>query len=441
MGVRREGGMNVAVCGLWHLGSVTAACAAKHFPVVAFDPSPENIENLSQAKPPVAEPGLSDLIKEGLARRSLRFTTDRADALRSADMVWVTFDTPVSEDDVADVNYVRSQVQALFPFIKEGSLVLISSQLPVGTTRQVEHDFREVQPGKAVAFAYSPENLRLGKALEVFQRPERIVAGIRSAVDRSMLEPLLRPFCETIEWMGVESAEMVKHSINAFLATSVTFINEIATVCERVGADAKEVERGLKSDQRIGVKAYLGAGGAFSGGTLARDITFLSDLGRQSGLTSSIFSAVRASNNAHKNWGVKKLEQLLGGLQGKKVAVLGLTYKPGTDTLRRSAAVDTCRAVASGGGVITAFDPAVKSVPNELASVINLAHNVHEALLEADALYVGTEWPEFKNINAAEIKGSMKTRVVIDQSRFLHASVQIDPEIVYAAIGLLRRAQ
>ncbi len=430
--------MKVAVCGLWHLGSVTAACVAKHFQVFGFDPSAENIESLSQAKPAVAEPGLSELIQEGLGKKSLHFSADRETALKAADVVWITFDTPVNEQDVADVEYVSAETRKLFPFLQDGAVVLVSSQLPVGTTAQLANDFKVSCPKKRASFAYSPENLRLGKALDVFQNPERIVVGVRTEADRKKLEPLFDPFCKRVEWMNVESAEMVKHSINAFLATSVGFINEIATICEKVGADAKEVERGLKSDQRIGIKSYLGAGGAFSGGTLARDITFLSDLAKQSGLGSSIFAAVRGSNNAHKAWGIKKLDQLLSGLKGKKVAVLGLTYKPGTDTLRRSASVETCKRIVELGGEIFAYDPAVKSLPSELQQLITLKASAKEALTCCDALYLGTEWPEFKNLGCADIKTAMRNPIVVDQSRFLDASIQSDDQVVYAAIGFLR---
>jgi UDPglucose 6-dehydrogenase len=280
-------------------------------------------------------------------------------------VIWVAYDTPVDEEDHADVNYVVERVSRLFPYLETGQEVLISSQLPVGTSRHLETLFAQARPGVDVSFSYSPENLRLGKAISVFTQPDRVVIGVRTEKSREVFARLLAPFTDHIEWMSVESAEMTKHALNAFLATSVTFINEIASICERVGADAKEVERGLKSESRIGPKAYLGPGGAFAGGTLARDIAFLTDLGQQNGLPMHLVPAVRASNDAHKHWPRRRLVDLLGDLRGKTIAVWGLTYKAGTDTLRRSSAIELCQWLREQGASVQAHDPAVKQLPEQ----------------------------------------------------------------------------
>jgi UDPglucose 6-dehydrogenase len=214
----------------------------------------ETIPASSSRSAALFEPGLQDLVKRGLAEGHLRFTDNAAEATRTASRS-VAYDTPV-DDDRADVEFVFERVTRLFQHLSPGTLVLISSQLPVGTTRRLEQAYAAAQPGKPVTFGYSPENLRLGKAISVFTQPDRVVAGVRTEADRKCVAELLRPFTDRIEWMSVESAEMTKHALNAFLATSVTFINEIATLCEQVGADAKEVERGLKSEARID-PAYL----------------------------------------------------------------------------------------------------------------------------------------------------------------------------------------
>src|SRR5205823_4337407 len=188
-----------------------------------------------------------------------------------------------------------------------------------------------------------PENLRLGKALDCFRKPERIVVGCRDSQTQAVLQTLLAPFCGNIVWMSVESAEMTKHAVNAFLATSVTFINELARICEAVGADAKEVERGLKSEGRIGPKAYLSPGAAFAGGTLARDIRFLMELAGRGDVGAPLFRGVWESNHVHRSWIRDTVMRLLHGVELPVVAVLGLTYKPGTNTLRRSSSVELCR--------------------------------------------------------------------------------------------------
>src|SRR5262249_7302954 len=293
-------------------------------------------------------------------------TTDTADAVRDADVVWVTVDTPVDDEDRADVESVVRGVAALFPHLRNGALVLTSSQVPVGTTRRLEAMFAEAAAGRRVGFAYSPENLRLGKAIEVFTRPDRVVAGVRSPEDRATIERLLAPFTDRIEWMSVESAEMTKHALNAFLATSVTFINEIAALCEQVGADAKEVERGLKSEARIGPRAYLSPGAAFAGGTLARDVVFLAGLGRARGAATHLLASVTRSNDVHRQWAARILEQALTNVGGKSIAIWGLTYKVGTDTLRRSSAVELCRWLIERGATVRAHDPVVKTLPADL---------------------------------------------------------------------------
>ena len=385
--------MKVCVLGLWHLGTVTAAClAAGGRRVTGLDFEDALIANLKNGQPPLFEPGLEDLLKQGLQSGALDFSSDPGESVHQAQVIWVTYDTPVDDDDNADVEYVVERVARLFPFLEAGQAVLISSQLPVGTSQRLENLFAQARPGVNVSFSYSPENLRLGKAISVFSQPDRVVIGIRSESTRQLFIDLLAPFTGHIEWMSVESAEMTKHALNAFLAASVTFINEIAAICEQVGADAKEVERGLKSESRIGPKAYLGPGGAFAGGTLARDIAFLTQLGQQNDLPLHLVPAVRASNDAHKNWPRRRLTQLLGDLHGKTIAVWGLTYKPGTDTLRRSSAVELCQWLLEQGARVQAHDPALSSLPAALSD-IQLCATALQAAQGTHALVIATDWP------------------------------------------------
>src|SRR6185436_13177249 len=235
------------------------------------------------------------------------------------------------------------------------------------------------RPSGRASFACSPENLRLGQAIDAFTRPERVVLGVRSVRDANRVRDLLAPFTASVDVMRVESAELTKHALNGFLATSVAFINEIARVGEPFGADAREVERALKSDPRIGPRAYLRPGGAFAGGTLARDVSYLIELGERRGKM-PLFRGVRDSNDIHRNWTYDTLVRLLGSLSDQLIAVLGLTYKPGIDSLRRSPAVELCVRLAGNGALVVAYDPAVKSLQNELGSVVQLAKTPQDAL-------------------------------------------------------------
>lgn len=415
--------MKVAVAGLWHLGSVTAACLAEAgHDVVGVDPDAAVVEGLRAGRLPVAEPGLAELTAKHAAPGRLRFSTDPAAAL-DRDVVWVTYDTPVDEEDRADVAHVTSRVEALFPHLRPGAVVLVSSQLPVGTTRRLAEAFAVARPGVQVGFAYSPENLRLGAAIEVFTKPDRVVLGVRHERDRAPLAALFAPITTKLEWMSVESAEMTKHALNAFLATSVAFANEVARVCEQTGADADEVARGLKTEARIGPRAYLKAGPAFAGGTLARDCVFLRDLSRAQGRPASLFGAVLQSNADHRRWAGRRLKELLGELRGKRVALLGLTYKPGTDTLRRSSALELAAELREAGARVVAHDPAVRALPRELAW-LELAPDPLAAVRGADAAVVCTPWPEFRSLDAKALGAALGAAPLLDSAGFLQGALE-----------------
>ena len=426
--------MNVAVYGLWHLGCVTAACvAAAGNKVNGLDLDEDVVANLRAGRPPLHEPGLAELIAQESGAGRLAFTDDASVALRGADVLWVAFDTPVNDQDEADVDFVRRRLDAVAPFVPRGCVVLISSQVPAGFTRSL----RESWSGRGVdlRYAYSPENLRLGKAIEVFRNAERVVLGVSDDAARPVLSELFAPFTKRIEWMSVESAEMTKHALNAFLATSVTFANELARLCEVVGADAKEVERGLKSEARIGPKAYLAPGAAFAGGTLARDVRFLTGFGRAHHVDTPLFGGVLASNDVHKNWIRNKVTGLLGGTKDATVAVLGLTYKPGTDTLRRSLSVELCRWMRESGWRVRAHDPAVRHLPDDLQSVIDLRPAPSDALAGADLAVVATEWPEYRGLKADDFAANMRCPRVIDQNWFLAGALGNDRRVTYVATG------
>ena len=282
---------------------------------------------------------------------------------------------------------MRGRLDAVVDAIRPGALVLVSSQLPVGFVRSLERDWS----GRRLRFACSPENLRLGKALDSFEHPERVVVGVADEADRPLLAALFGPFCPRIEWMSIESAEMTKHALNAFLATSVAFINELARLCEAVGADAKQVERGLKSDGRI--------------------------------------------NDRHEAWLHDKVRDALAGTERPVAAVLGLTYKPGTSTLRRSASVELCSWLSERGVRVQAHDPAIGGLPEELRGSVRLCRSPLEAITGADIAVVATEWPDYRSLAADDFVKAMRRPRVVDPGWFLADALGHDPRIVYAAPG------
>jgi UDPglucose 6-dehydrogenase len=420
--------MKIVVLGLWHLGSITAACSAKHFSVVGLDFDATNIAKLNSGNAPLLEPGLNELIAAGLASKKLSFTNDAKIACEDADILWLTYDTPVNDADESDAEFVLGNLRRTLPHLPNGALVLISAQLPVGTCAKLEKEFPQFH------FASSPENLRLGKAIDSFEKAERVIVGIRDDAKKPLLEKLFAPFTPQIIFMRTESAEMVKHALNSFLALSITFINEVARLCEHTGADAKEVSVGLKSELRIGPKAYLGPGGPFAGGTLARDVVTLTKLAEANGEKFSVIPAIKQSNDLHRGWAFRRLQSRFGDLRGKKIAVLGLTYTTNTDTLRRSAAVELCQQLLAVGARVSAFDPAVKNLPPEFNSV-SLAADITAALSGAEAVAICTEWPQFRQADWQKIVPQMRQLVFVDANRFLEKELKSIPGVEHLSVG------
>jgi UDPglucose 6-dehydrogenase len=436
--------MNIIVQGLWHLGCVTAACCAKRFQVTGLDFDAANVTKLNQGQAPLFEPGLNELIAAGLAAKRLSFTTDANAACANADVLWLCYDTPVNENDESDVEFVIGNLRRAMAHLTKGTLVLISAQLPVGTCAKLEKEFPQFH------FACSPENLRLGKALDSFEKAERVIVGTRDNTKKAVLEKLFTPFTPQILFMRTESAEMVKHALNSFLALSITFINEVARLCEHTGADAKEVSAGLKSEPRIGPKAYLGPGGPFAGGTLARDVVTLTKIANAIGEKISVIPAIKQSNDLHRGWAFRRLQSRLGDLRGKKISILGLTYTTNTDTLRRSAAVELCQKLLDAGAKVSAFDPAVKpgsasfqpADPNSSAkragkrpALPELAPAIAAALDGADAAVVCTEWPQFRQADWPKIVPAMKQPVFVDANRFLEKELKSITGVEHLSVG------
>jgi UDPglucose 6-dehydrogenase len=426
--------MRVCVFGLWHLGSVISAGLAKSgHTVVGLDFNRENIDNLQNARAPISEPGLNELILENLRKKALSFTCDPVSALVDTDVMWIAFDTPVDEQDNADPDYIEKNFEIISEFLQNQTKIIISSQVPVGFTRQLSKKFHERYPDKKVFFAYSPENLRLGKALKTFLEPDRIVVGTEPD-EKEVFLPVFSPVSDRLEWMGIESAEMTKHAINAFLATSVCFANEIATLCECMEANAKDVERGLKTEERIGPKAYLNPGNAFSGGTLARDVRFLQKMGIKNQLPMYLINSVLESNEFHKTWIQRKCLETMGNLDGKHIAVLGLTYKPGTNTLRRSASVELCGWLKEQGSEVTAFDPAIRELPPELQDIFSLSRGIADTVKDADCIIIATEWPDFQKLDE-NILSIIREKIIVDPNGFIEKSIQDLSNMRYFAVG------
>lgn len=428
--------MNIAVLGLWHLGTVYASVLASGgHSVVAIDDE-ATISDLRSGALPVNEPGLADLIRDEQKLGRLHFTS-QVEAIKDSPLVWVCYDTPTSPGGEGDVEFVMDRVADTLPHAKRGSLILVSSQLPAGSVAELRSRHHALCAERNLSFGYSPENLRLGSAIEYFQNPDRIVVGLEDKNHRSTVKEALKPFASRVVWMSPSSAEMVKHAINTFFATSIAFTNEIATLCEAVGADAQDVEAGLKSDERIGARAYLHPGPAFAGGTLLRDLRYLLKQGTASHKDLPLLNGVVLSNEYHKSWDRRALKKIIGDPRGKRIAVLGLTYKPGTNTLRGSASLEFCEWAAEHGGIVRAYDPAIRELPSPVAD-LKVCDTAQDALSGADVAIVNTSWPEFRELTFEDFASTMSKVVVIDAGRFLETILTKESglrQVAYIAIG------
>jgi UDPglucose 6-dehydrogenase len=426
----------VCVIGLWHLGLVTSACLADlGRTVVAFDSDPQLIEGLRNHRLPLFEPGLEELIDRGIVEERLWFTADPQEALAGARYAIIAHDTTVDERDESDLSQVMAAASLLARHLENGSIVIISSQVPVGTCQQIEATIRRGRPLLDFGIAYVPENLRLGQAIERFKKPEMIVIGSDDPAATNAVDELLAGINAPRVVVGIRTAEMTKHALNAFLATCISFANEMANLCDEVGADALDVGRALHLDKRVGPLAPLRPGLGFAGGTLARDLKTLRKIGKRNRSGTPLIEGVLKVNQRQNRVVTRNLRKVYGSLEGLMVGVLGLTYKPGTSTLRRSAALEIIGEQTALGASVKAYDP--RANLEELPDIPNVEFCPDpRAVAEgSDALVIVTDWPEFRDLDFAAIKKSMKNPVLVDAQNMLDAKEMTQMGFQYIGVG------
>ena len=432
--------MRIAVLGLWHQGIVAAACLAEMgHDIVAADPDAETVRGLSEARAPLYEPGLDELLRKGIDAGRLSFSTDYAQAVGDAAFVFVMFDTPVNERDESDLSGVFACFEQIAPVLARDATLLVTAQVPVGTCDALA-GILAAKAGGAGAIAYMPENLRLGQAIERFMAPALPVLGTddRAVFDR-LLE-VLGPLAARWEHVSLRTGEMIKHALNGFLGLSICFANELGNVCDAVGADGKRVGEVLRLEPRVGSKAMLLPGLGFSGGTLARDIQTLRRLSREHGLPTPLLDGAWTSNAEQNRLVVRKLGRALGNLAAARVAVLGLTYKADTSTLRRSAALEVIADLAEAGATVRAHDP--RADRGELAAYegFRFYEDPLEAVSGADALVLMTPWASYRELDFAVVHRCMAGTYVLDTAGLWDADELTRLGFIYDEIGRGRQA-
>jgi UDPglucose 6-dehydrogenase len=426
----------VCVIGLWHLGCVTSACLADiGHTVVGVDKDAKRLADLNKGIPPLFEPGLPELIIQNLKRQSLAYSVNMEQALRGAGYVVVAFDTAVDEKDEVDLSDIFSLSTEIGKYLENDAVVVVTSQVPVGTCDKIKSLIQKSNPQLHFDIAYSPENLRLGQAIDSFKNPRRIVIGADSEITLDKAEQLFAPINAPKLRMNLRSAEMTKHALNALLGMSISFGNEIANICDEVGADALKVVGALRTDERIGPKLPLLPGLGFSGATIARDLTVLQNLGDKLNYETYLVDAVLQVNKHQNQLVIRKLEKEFKTIKGLMIGILGLTYKPGTSTLRRSAALEIIGDLVGKGAVIKACDP--KASPEEVQAhkEFEFCSDAYAVAKNSSALVLVTEWPEFKNLDFAKIKSLMKKPVFIDAKNLLDDEQMRKQGFIYFGVG------
>ena len=410
--------MRIAMIGTGYVGLVSGACFADFgHHVTCVDKDSAKIEGLRGGRMPIWEPGLEALVKANADRGRLEFTTDLAEGVREAEAVFIAVGTPARRGDGhADLSYVFGAVKELAKALKRPAVVVTKSTVPVGTGDEIARLLKEEGAPDGTSVASNPEFLREGAAIRDFKIPDRIVIGAEDERAREVLKEIYRPLFlneAPILFTGRRTAELTKYAANAFLATKISFINEIADLCEAVDADVQDVARGIGLDNRIGAK-FLHAGPGYGGSCFPKDTVALLQTAKQAGIEQRIVSTVVDVNDRRKAKMAARVAEAVGSLAGKHIAVLGLAFKPNTDDMRDAPSIPLIQRLLEGGAAVTAFDPVGREQAQPLLPGIAFAEDAYAAATDADALVIVTEWDEFRALDLDVIAKKMRGRALVD---------------------------
>jgi len=432
--------MRIAMIGTGYVGLVSGACFSEFgADVVCVDKDAGKIETLLAGEIPIFEPGLDKLVESNVKSGRLTFSTDLADAVAGADAVFIAVGTPSRRGDgAADLSYVFAAAEEIADALQGYTVVVTKSTVPVGTGAEVEARIRARRPDADFDVASNPEFLREGAAIEDFMRPDRVVVGIRSEAAREVLREIYRPLflSETpILFVGVETAELTKYAANAFLATKISFINEVADICEKVGADVQDIAKGIGLDGRIGSK-FLHAGPGYGGSCFPKDTLALVSTAKEVGAPTRIIEAVVGVNDRRKKaMAARVLEACGGDVSGKTIGVLGVTFKPNTDDMRDAPSLEIIPALQGAGGLIQAYDPEGMKEAAELLDDVVWKDNAYAAMTGADVVVIITEWNEFRGLDMARAKEALKSPVMVDLRNIYEPADMTQAGFSYFGVG------
>ena len=432
--------MNICVIGTGYVGLVTGTCFADFgVNVACVDKDVAKIEMLRRGEIPIYEPGLKELVDKNINEKRLQFTTDLSEAIKKSLVIFIAVGTPPREDGTADLSYIEEVARTIAKNLNGYKVIVTKSTVPVGTGSLIEGIITTEQGGEHKFDVVSnPEFLREGSALEDFMRPNRVVIGARSeqavAIMKDLYSPLYlieTPFVVT----DIEAAELIKYASNAFLATKISFINEMANLCEKVGADIHMVAKGMGLDQRIGSK-FLHPGPGYGGSCFPKDTMAITKIARANGYTFRIVEAVIEVNRLQRELMIDKIREMVGDFSGKTIGVLGLAFKPNTDDIRESPAIDIVNRLLGEGAIIKAYDPAgMENARKEMPYSITYCNDAYEVAEGSEALVILTEWNQFRNRDLARVKELLKAPKIVDMRNIYGPSVMKKMGFEYSSVG------
>jgi UDPglucose 6-dehydrogenase len=427
---------NICVVGTGYVGLTTGVCFADlGHSVTCIEIDLHKLELLRSGKSPIFEPGLEEMQERNMRAGRLRFTDDYAVGIPDAEFIFITVGTPMAEDGSADLTYVKAAARSIGQYLRSGSIIIDKSTVPVGTGDLVENIIAE-HAGPDVKFdvVSNPEFLREGSALSDFFKPDRIVLGAKNREAAQRVAALHETLGAPIIITDLRTAEMIKYASNAFLATRISFINEIAQICERLGADVREVARGMGADKRIGPH-FLEAGVGYGGSCFPKDVLALYHMAASAGCHPQLLQAVMDINSDARKRFVKKVETVLGTLEERLIGVLGLSFKPNTDDMREAPSVDIINALLKKGARVKAYDPVAMPRAEELLPTVTFTATAYDVAKDADALLLVTEWNEFKQLDWHRIKRYMRQPVVIDGRNLYDPREMRNLGFIYWGVG------
>jgi UDPglucose 6-dehydrogenase len=432
--------MHIAMIGTGYVGLVSGTCFSEFgFKVTCVDRDQDKIRNLQQGIVPIYEPGLQTLISKNTKSGRLKFSTDLSAAVRESSVVFIAVGTPTRETDgAADLSYVLQAAKEIALSLQGYTVIVVKSTVPVDTAQKLTHLIRETNPKAEFDVVSNPEFLREGSAIEDFMQPDRVVVGVTTMKARKVMEQLYQPLSAwnvPIVYTTPETSELIKYAANSFLATKIAFINEISDLCEKTNANIQDIAKGIGLDSRIGSK-FLNVGPGYGGSCFPKDTIALVQTAQTYGSPLNIIEAVVKSNeDRKKKIAYKIIDRLHGSVKGKKIAILGLTFKPETDDMRESPSLEIIPILQNHGAEIYAYDPEGMENARKLLPTISWGKDAYEPMKNADATVILTEWNEFKSLDLDKVSILMKNPLLIDCRNLYNPLEMADKGIMYVSLG------